>query len=247
MIAIYRDEDTDFAGAEPIQIKINTPLDLTGYTAKILFGSVVKDYGAEEVGTKTLGLSFTAAESASFFPGRGFASVKVFDTEGRVAILKRFVIDVRFRSEDSAPISFTDVSEMLNCFENVKSAAEKITRLTDNSDLTDIRSVINELIEAAKKRNEFSIVPPCELAGLPASTVVTFMECMRQLEGLAKDAEELGGDADEAQIREVLNGILATFGGGLAPRIDLQDPENSVLSLVNWAKQCNKALRTINV
>ena len=48
MIAIYRGEDTDFAGAEPIQVKINTPLDLTGYTAKILFGSVVKDYGAEE-------------------------------------------------------------------------------------------------------------------------------------------------------------------------------------------------------
>lgn len=247
MISIYRGEDTDFAGAEPIQVKINTPLDLTGYTAKILFGSVVKEYGPDAVATKTLGLSFTASESSTFFPGRGFASVKVFDTEGRVAILKRFVIDVRFRSEDSAPISFTDVSEMLNCFENVKSAAEKITRLTDNSDLADIRSVINELIEAAKKRNEFSMVSPCKLAGLPSSTVFTFMECMRQLEGLAKDAEELGSDSNESQIREVLNGILSTFGGGLAPKIDLQDPESSVLSLVEWAKKCNKTLRTINV
>lgn len=97
MIEIYRGEDTDFAGAEPIEVKIDTELDLTGYTAKVLFGNVVKEFGPEEVETKTLGLVYSAEETAGFFPGKGFAVVKVYDTDGRVAILKKFVIDVKLR------------------------------------------------------------------------------------------------------------------------------------------------------
>ena len=100
MIAIYRGEDTDFAGSPPIKIKIDTDLDLTGYTSEILFGSVVKKFGEEDTGAKILPLSFTAEETNGFFPGRGYATVKVYDTDDRVAILKRFVIDVRFRSVD---------------------------------------------------------------------------------------------------------------------------------------------------
>lgn len=97
MIIIYRGEDTDFANQEPIQVKLKTSLDLTGYTADILFGSIIKHYETGDVASKILPLSFSAAETASFFPGKGFASVKVYDPEGRVAILKRFVMDVKFR------------------------------------------------------------------------------------------------------------------------------------------------------
>ena len=99
MIAIYRGEDTDFAGAPPIQVKIETDLDLTGFTADLLFGSIVKHYETEEVSTKILSLVFSAEETKTFFPGRGYATVKVYDTQGRVAILKRFVINVKFREK----------------------------------------------------------------------------------------------------------------------------------------------------
>ena len=101
MVTIYRGEDTNFAGAAPIEVKIDTDLDLTGFTADILFGSVVKHYETEEVATKTLGLVFSAEETSGFFPGRGYATVKVYDTEGRVAVLKRFVINVKFRDKIS--------------------------------------------------------------------------------------------------------------------------------------------------
>lgn len=99
MISIYRGEDTDFAGAPPIPVVIDTKLDLTGYTADILFGSIVKHYETDEVATKKLGLVFTAKETATFFPGKGYATVKVYDTEGRVAVLKKFIIDVKFRDK----------------------------------------------------------------------------------------------------------------------------------------------------
>lgn len=97
MISIYRGEDTCFAGNEPIQVAIDTELDLTGFTAELSFGSIVKTFPTEVVATKVLPLAYTAEESRTFFPGRGYATVRVFDTEGRTAVLKRFVINVKFR------------------------------------------------------------------------------------------------------------------------------------------------------
>ena len=100
MIVIYRGEDTEFANSDPIPITLNTEMDLTGYTAKLYFGNVVKSYGPEDVETKSLPLAFTAAETEGFFPGKGYATVKVYDTENRVRIMKHFVIDVEFRDDD---------------------------------------------------------------------------------------------------------------------------------------------------
>jgi hypothetical protein len=97
VITIYRGEDTDFAGALPIPVSFTTDIDVTGFTAEILFGSVVKTFASEEVETKTLGLIYTAAETSSFFPGKGWATLKLYDKDGRVRIQKRFVIDVKFR------------------------------------------------------------------------------------------------------------------------------------------------------
>lgn len=107
MIEVYRGEDTNFADAEPFSVEIDTELDLTGYTAQLLFGNVVRDYDSEVVATKTLPLYFTAEETSTFFPGKGYAVVKVFDTKGRVAILKKFVIDVKFRSLEPDSPSLT--------------------------------------------------------------------------------------------------------------------------------------------
>lgn len=97
MITIYRGDDTDFADAPPIPVSFTTDIDVTGFTAEIYFGSVVKTFTSEEVQTKTLGLVYTAAETSSFFPGKGWATLKLYDKEGRVQIQERFVIDVKFR------------------------------------------------------------------------------------------------------------------------------------------------------
>lgn len=98
MIAIYRGEDTCFAGADPISVKLDTELDLTGFTADVLFGSIVKHFESDDVEKKELPLSFSAKETSTLFPGKGYAVVKVYDTEGRVSILKKFVIDVKMRN-----------------------------------------------------------------------------------------------------------------------------------------------------
>lgn len=97
VIKIYRGEDTDFANAEPIKVHIDTDISLEGFTADILFGNVVKHFETNEVATKTLGLVYSADESSGFFPGKGYAVIKVYDTKGRIAYLTKFIIDVCFR------------------------------------------------------------------------------------------------------------------------------------------------------
>ena len=136
MIAIYRGEDTCFAGAEPIIVKIDTELDLTGYTADLLFGSIVKHFETEDVASKKLPLSFTAEETSTLFPGKGFAVVKVYDTEGRVSIMKKFVIDVRMRNAGDW-IEAVDVAEALAAFDEIREAASSIVmRWPSASDAT---------------------------------------------------------------------------------------------------------------
>jgi hypothetical protein len=242
MIAIYRGEDTDFAGQEPIQVKINTPLDLTGYTADLLFGSVVKHFEAEEVGTKVLGLSFTAAETSGFFPGQGFASIKVYDTEGRVAILKRFIIDVRFRSYDKAPATTMDISEAMKVFENIRDAAISIPELTDDDDISVVRDAINKIVDAARKREEFAPIPIRDMSKVSRKTISAFYECIKRLESLKEAAESPDADVDYLEVVKVLNNILDAFCGRWSS-IDLKDPDASVNCLVAWSKQINRILR----
>ena len=154
MIAIYRGEDTDFAGAEPIQIRLDTDLDLTGYTAELYFGSIVKTFESEDVEKKVLPLSYTAEETSTFFPGRGYATVKVYDTEGRTAILKRFIIDVRFRKCNDAPLDAIAVAESVQEFRNVRRAAEEILALNEDDDTEVVKEVVNKILSAARERTE---------------------------------------------------------------------------------------------
>ena len=244
MIAIYKGEDTDFAGQEPFLIKINTPLDLTGYTAKLLFGNVVKEFDSEQVGEKTLRLSFSAADTLDFYPGKGYASVQVFDTDNRVAILKRFIIDVRFRRPEDSAASMTDVSEVIQSFENIRNAVADISALTEEDDTATIKDVINVMLDAAKERTEFSAIPVCALKDVPPSAVMEFVNCIRNLESLAKDAESLDEDKSLEDIKERINEILTIFGGGKTIHFDIEDPAASVKQLTEWAKEVNKALRT---
>ena len=251
MVAIYRGEDTDFAGAEPIQIKIGTDLDLTGYTAKLLFGSVVKEFGEDDVGKKILPLSFTAEETSGFFPGRGFATVKVYDTQGRVAILKRFVIDVRFRNVDR--IDAVDFAESFQTFENVKAAAAKLSILTLDDDTATVKDTINELLMAARERVEFVPVTDFQFTQFSREDAKLFVECMRNLQCLSLNIEKLNEDSDTSDVKTAVNSIISILGnlGGDAIRgVDfskVQDPSSSVNSIREWAVTLNKLLKKVNV
>lgn len=98
-LKIIRGNDTLFSGNPAIPIKINTKADLTGFTASLFFGSVTKSFPSDDVGKKKLSLSYTSEETSSFFPGRGFATLKLYDTEGRQATVWRFVFNVVFPYE----------------------------------------------------------------------------------------------------------------------------------------------------
>ena len=135
MVVIYRGEDTNFAGLGSIKLKINTDLDLTGFTSKLFFGNVIKEFDSAETETKTLTFFFTAEETLGFFPGKGYATLKLYDTEGRVTILRKFVIDVRCRY---APIKPEEIhSEQIEILGGVtekqlKEAMTLVKKYTDD-------------------------------------------------------------------------------------------------------------------
>ena len=235
MIAIYKGEDTEFAGQEPFLIKINTPLDLTGYTAKLLFGNVVKEFGSEEVGNKLLRLSFTAADTLDFYPGKGYASVKVFDTEGRVAVLKRFVIDVRFRRPEDSAATLADVEETIHAFDNLRKAAETIAPLTEDDGIDVVRDALNTILSATKERSEFKSISSRTLEHINHKTIKEFLNCIRNLESLANDNSELEEDALE-EVRNRLNAILRVFTH--------KTSSSGIKQLLEWAREINRTLRT---
>ena len=93
-VKIIRGNDTTFSGNSPIPIKINTKADLIGFTASLFFGSITKTFSTEDVANKLLHLAYTSEETNSFFPGRGFALLKLYDQQGRQATVWRFVLNV---------------------------------------------------------------------------------------------------------------------------------------------------------
>lgn len=212
MIAIYRGEDTDFAGAEPIQIKLDTDLDLTGYTAELYFGSIVKTFESEDVEKKVLPLSYTAAETSTFFPGRGYATIKVYDPDGRTAILKRFIIDVRFRKCHDAPLDAIDIAESVQEFLNVRKTAEKMLLLNEDDDTSTVKEAVNKILQAARERTEFSPIPECQLREADPKSLAIFNECMRGLQTLSLNIETLGVDADTSEVKDAINAIVTVLG-----------------------------------
>lgn len=205
MIVIYRGEDTDFAGAEPIKITIDTELNLSGFTADILFGNVVKHFEPEEVETKALGLVYTAAETAGFFPGKGYAVVKVYDKEGRVAYLKKFIIDVRFRDNR---VTDVDLAFAVNVIDNVRKVAEALPDLNEVDNSADIKATLNSLLAAIRARGEFEPLTPRQMMGVSAEDARTFLDAVRRLEEKALSIETLDGDSNTADIKDAINQIM---------------------------------------
>lgn len=208
MIAIYRGEDTDFAGAGPIQIKIETDLDLTGFTAEILFGNVVKSFDSEEVATKTLGLVFSSEETSGFFPGKGYATVKVYDTEGRIAFLKRFVIDVRFRNEGDGEV---DLAEAIQTMEDIKSAADALKDLTEDDDIATVKDALNKFLSAAREKTEFKELSGHDKLLVGTKKAFDFISFVKKIEAIALNIGELTENSDTAEVKKSINELVTGF------------------------------------
>ena len=205
MIAIYRGEDTDFAGGGPIKIKIETDLDLTGFTAKLFFGNVVKSFEPEEVATKILKFNFSADETSGLFPGKGYATVKVFDTKGRVAILKRFVIDVRFRD---GRIRDVDLAEAIQTVANIRNMADAFTDLQEAADIATIKESLNKFIEAAREKTEFKSLSWKDRMYLGTKKADSFVEMVKKLEAIAMNVGELTENSDIADVKKSINELV---------------------------------------
>ena len=250
MIAIYRGEDTCFAGAEPITIRLDTELDLTGFTAELLFGSIVKDFGTEDVGRKELPLSFTAAETATLFPGKGYAVVKVYDTEGRVAILKKFVIDVRMRKADGH-IDAVDVAEAIATFDEIRKDAAAILTLTEEDDTAAVKAALNSFLSAARRRGEFTEVIPLDGCGfIPPSSVALFTDGIRSLKSIAINLGQLSEENDLHDVKETINKVVDILGLVKVESIrdldfsKIEPPQASVISIQKWADSVLRILKS---
>ena len=249
MIAIYRGEDTCFGGSEPITVTLDTELDLNGYTAELLFGSIVKKFGPDDVGRKVLPLSFTAEETATLFPGKGFAVVKVYDTDNRVSILKKFVIDVRMRKYNPKGLDAIDVSEAIKTFDDIKEAAASLIELTEEDDASKVKEVLNTFLAAARKRGEFTEVIPLDGCGLiPPSSIALFTDSIRNLRVLATNIGTITDDSDLSVVKDTINKIiriLATVQVDSIRDIDFSSvpqSEPSVLSIKKWADDIGRLL-----
>ena len=82
MIAIFRGDDTAFAGANSVRVTIGTSVSLSGCRAEFNLCGVVKQIPDASTGTFTV--AFTAEETAAMPLGVQCATVRVFDSQGRV-------------------------------------------------------------------------------------------------------------------------------------------------------------------
>lgn len=249
MIAIYRGEDTCFAGAAPLTVKLDTELDLTGFTADVLFGNIVKHFESDDVERKELPLSFTADETATLFPGKGYAVVKVYDTEGRVSILKKFVIDVRMRHAGEG-IEPTDVYEAIASFDEIRKAAASIIILTEDDDTATVKQALNNFLAAVQKRGEYQETIDIDGRGvIPPSSVALFTNGVRSLKTLAQNLGELTEDSDISDIKQTINKIVAILSSLQTDSLreldfsEVKTPKASVLSIRDWADDVLKILK----
>lgn len=145
MIVIYKGEDTEFANSGPIQVELDTQLDVTGFTAEISFLGVTKTFGSADVENRILPLSFTENETKQFVLGKDYLLVRVFDTQGRSAILKRVEVDVRLRpSDNNYFLSQEDLDTTCDVLDHFMQIAEKESNFTMKSCIEKVKDYIVE-------------------------------------------------------------------------------------------------------
>jgi len=101
-IYIYKGDDTDFADERTITIDLTgSSFDFTGYSAEFELRGVRKQFS--DISSGTVSIVLSAADTRHLSLGKQYASLKLFDADGRVrTVANRIPFDV---------VSYTDFSE----------------------------------------------------------------------------------------------------------------------------------------
>lgn len=251
MIEVFYNEDTEFDGAEPIDIGIDTGLDLEGCTATIEFYGIVKSYPEDQVKTGHLPLSYTAEDTKNFALGRGYANLFVQDAEGRQRMFRRILVLVKvrdFRRKLKDPV---EAGKILQTFINVKDALDALALLTEDDGINVVKDDINALLEALRRRTEFEPVPEWQMQDVSESDMSALAKCMATLREMAANIGNLGENADLDDVKEVLNEILMTVrevDGGIVRAADIEklgDPQATVKSILSWCQKAGDILKKL--
>ena len=131
---IYKGDDTDFNGGAPITLNIETAFDLSGCRIELSFLGCRREFSGLSGHTATLSVVFSAAETVKMPVGTHCASLRAYDSAGRVRTLTD---SVRLRVTDS-------VDEAAGGSIDV-GIGETVEELTPADGLGAVKEVVNKL------------------------------------------------------------------------------------------------------
>ena len=131
---IYKGDDTDFNGGAPITLNIETAFDLSGCRIELSFLGCRREFSGLSGHTATLSVVFSSAETAVMPVGTHCATLRAYDSAGRVRTLTD---SVRLRVTDS-------VDEAAGGSVDV-GVGETVEELTPTDGLGAVKEVVNKL------------------------------------------------------------------------------------------------------
>jgi hypothetical protein len=206
MLVVYMGQDTEFANAAPLEVEIDTNLNLEDFTAKIDFFGITKNFDSDVVRTKKLPLSYTAEETKAFFPGLNYADLYLFDPDGRQAIYRKIIIAVKL-SGDRA-VDYIEADRAAAILAKLKEVAAGLPELIEEDDTAKIKTICNEMMSALRFNGEFEAKDSCKCMD---GSIEKMVEKIRRLEELAQSATILDEDSTTAEIKQLLNEFIVTF------------------------------------
>jgi len=206
MLVVYMGQDTEFANASPLEVEVDTKLNLEGFTAEIKFFGITKNFPTEIVQTKKLPLSYTAAETKTFFPGLNFADLYLFDTEGRQAIYRKIKIAVKLSGDNA--VDYIEADRAAAIFAKLKEIAAELPDVLDEDTKAKIITICNEMMSALRFNGEFEAKDTCK--GIDQKQM-NLVQKIRQLQEFAQTTEDLDENSTTSEIRQTLQELMAVF------------------------------------
>lgn len=131
---IYKGDDTDFNGGAPITLNIETAFDLSGCRIELSFLGCRREFSGLSGHTATLSVVFSSAETAAMPVGTHCATLRAYDSAGRVRTLTD---SVRVRVTDSVDESAGGSVDV--------GVGETVEELTPADGLGAVKEVVNKL------------------------------------------------------------------------------------------------------
>ena len=206
MLVVYIGQDTEFANASPLDVDVDTKLNLEGFTAEIKFFGITKTFSTEIVQTKKLPLSYTAAETKTFFPGLNFADLYLFDTEGRQAIYSKIQIAVKLSGDNA--VDYIEANTASARYAKLKEIAAELPNVLDEDPKAKIITICNEMMSALRFNGEFEAQDTCKIIDKKQMNIV---KKIRQLQEFAQTTEDLDENSTTIEIRQTLQELMSVF------------------------------------